>query len=212
MNFLKISLGLSLLIFLSFSTVSCAENKKSEETIPDTQMMQAGDGHQHEHNASMNMNEASEKKVITGDQDSSKSKELVAGYIQLKNALVADNSKEAAAAAGKMVKAFKAFDTSGFNAEQQKELAEIIENASEQAEHIVKNAKDIEHQREHLEVLSNDMVDLLAITGTETTLYQTRCPMFNKGEGGIWLSETKEIRNPFYGSKMLTCGSIQKEI
>ena len=169
---------------------------------------------------------AKEKK-ITGKQDvirsvsinlypdlqkTDRSKLLVASYLQLKNALVSDDAKEAAIAAEVMVRAFKGFNASGFNADQQKEIAEIIENASEQVEHIADNASKIEHQREHFEVLSNDMSDLIAIVGSEQTLYQTKCPMYNKGKGGIWLSETKEIKNPFYGGKMLTCGSVQKEI
>lgn len=145
-------------------------------------------------------------------QKADRSKLLVASYLQLKNALVSDDAKEAAIAAEVMVRAFKGFNASGFNSDQQKEIAEIIENASEQVEHIADNASKIEHQREHFEVLSNDMSDLIAIVGSEQTLYQTKCPMYNKGKGGIWLSETKEIKNPFYGGKMLTCGSVQKEI
>ena len=145
-------------------------------------------------------------------QKADRSKLLVASYLQLKNALVSDDAKEAAIVAEVMVRAFKGFNASGFNSDQQKEIAEIIENASEQVEHIADNASKIEHQREHFEVLSNDMSDLIAIVGSEQTLYQTKCPMYNKGKGGIWLSETKEIKNPFYGGKMLTCGSVQKEI
>ena len=150
--------------------------------------------------------------LYTDLQKADGSKLLVASYLQLKNALVSDDAKEAAIAAEVMVRAFKGFNASGFNADQQKEIAEIIENASEQVEHIADNASKIEHQREHFEVLSNDMSDLIAIVGSEQTLYQTKCPMYNKGKGGIWLSETKEIKNPFYGGKMLTCGSVQKEI
>ena len=87
---------------------------------------------------------------------------------------------------------------------------EILESAKEHAEHIVKSP--IDHQREHFEVLSTDIKDLIGLVGSEKTLYQDFCPMFNDGKGAIWLSEFKEIKNPYYGSKMLTCGSIQKEL
>lgn len=142
----------------------------------------------------------------------SKSDQIVSAYLQLKNALVNDDSKAAAIAAKEIIKAFKSFDISEYSSDEEAELADIIENASEQAEHISENVGNIEHQREHFEIISNDIIDLLAITGSSITLYQTRCPMFNNGKGGIWLSETKEIKNPFYGSKMLTCGSVQKEL
>ena len=36
--------------------------------------------------------------------------------------------------------------------------------------------------------------------------------MYNEGKGAIWLSETKEIKNPYLGGKMLTCGEVQEEI
>jgi hypothetical protein len=51
---------------------------------------------------------------------------------------------------------------------------------------------------------------MVAITGTENTLYQQFCPMYDKGSA--WLSMEKEIRNPYYGSKMMACGKVQKEI
>jgi hypothetical protein len=83
---------------------------------------------------------------------------------------------------------------------------EILESAKEHAEHIVK--KPIDHQREHFETLSTDITDLITLLGTDKTLYQDYCPMKKVS----WLSETKEIKNPFYGSKMLTCGSVKKQI
>jgi hypothetical protein len=48
--------------------------------------------------------------------------------------------------------------------------------------------------------------------GTKQKLYQDYCPMYNDGKGAIWISETKEIKNPFYGSQMLTCGSLKKTL
>jgi polyhydroxyalkanoate synthesis regulator phasin len=128
----------------------------------------------------------------------------------LKNALVADNKEEAAKEGEKLVGAFKQFDQSKFSEEQQKELKDIIEDATEHAEHIAKSP--IDHQREHFDVLSKDVIDLIAITGTDKTLYIDFCQMYNNNKGAQWLSESKEIKNPYYGSKMMTCGSVQKEI
>jgi len=52
------------------------------------------------------------------------------------------------------------------------------------------------------------MIDIVALLGTEKTLYEDYCPMKKMS----WLSESKEIKNPFYGSKMLSCGKVQKQI
>ena len=88
------------------------------------------------------------------------------------------------------------------------ELIEIIEDAIEHAEHIAKS--ELDHQREHFKTLSKDITDMITITGTENTLYQQFCPMYDKGSS--WLSTNKEVKNPYYGSKMPNCGKVQKEI
>ncbi len=137
---------------------------------------------------------------------------IIANYLELKNALVEDNSKKAASVAKSLNDAFSKFDISAQAKSQQNELSEIIENANEQAEHISENGSNIGHQREHLEVLSADIKDLIVISGADQSLYQTFCPMFNNGEGAMWLSASSEVKNPFYGSKMLKCGSVQQEI
>jgi hypothetical protein len=59
-------------------------------------------------------------------------------------------------------------------------------------------------------MLSKDMMDMVAITGTDATLYQQFCPMYDKGSA--WLSMEKDIKNPYYGSKMMNCGKVEKEI
>ncbi|MBK5210629.1 MAG: DUF3347 domain-containing protein, partial [Flavobacteriaceae bacterium] len=108
--------------------------------------------------------------------------------------------------------AFTQFDSSYIAEAQKQEVIDIVEDAKEHAEHISTNSGKMEHQREHFEILSKDIEDLIAITGTDRKLYQTFCPMYNNKKGAIWLSETKEIKNPYLGSKMMTCGTVQKEI
>ena len=135
---------------------------------------------------------------------------IINGYLLIKNALVNDDKYGAATGGKALLKAFSEFDMAKLTKSQHKEYMEIIENATEQAEHIVKSP--IDHQREHFEVLSTDINDLITLIGTDKTLYQDFCPMANGGKGAIWLSEFKDIKNPFYGSKMLKCGKVQKQI
>ena len=137
---------------------------------------------------------------------------IIDNYLALKDALVQDDSKNAASSGEKLFDAFSKFDISSQPKTQQKELGEIIEDASEHAEHISENSGNIDHQREHFEILSKDIRDLTLITGSDRTLYQAFCPMYNNNEGGIWLSASSEIKNPFFGNKMLKCGSVQQEI
>ena len=136
---------------------------------------------------------------------------IIKDYLALKNALVADNDKAAANAGKQLFTTLKNVDMNAIPANKHKEYMEIAENAKENAEHISDNAGKIDHQREHLASLSKDVSDLITLFGTTQKLYQDYCPMYNDGKGAVWISEAKTIKNPYYGSKMLTCGSVKKE-
>jgi len=129
-------------------------------------------------------------------------------YFNLKDALVSDDEAKAKGFGAVLKKSLRNLDVSKYTDEQQTELKEIIEDAVEHAEHI--SESPMTHQREHFKILSKDVTDMVAITGTSNTLYEQFCPMYDKGSA--WLSMSKEVRNPYYGSKMLKCGKVQKEI
>jgi len=167
--------------------------------------VKAQDGH--DHNAMKMDNKKMDHSKMTMKSDA-KAEAILSDYFNLKDALVNDDVKEAAQAGSKLIVSLKAFDRKTYENIQQLELIEIIEDATENAEHIVKSP--IDHQREHFKTLSKDVTDLLAITGTANTLYEQFCPMYDKGSA--WLSTSKEVKNPFYGSKMLKCGSVKKQI
>jgi hypothetical protein len=131
---------------------------------------------------------------------------MVMDYLAVKNALTAGNETAAATASGKMYDAMKGFDKSLLNADQKKVYDDIEDDLKEHAEHISKSK--IDHQREHFATMSKDMYDMVKAFGAGMTLYHDHCPMYN--DGSMWLSETKEIKNPFYGDKMMTCGSVEE--
>jgi Protein of unknown function (DUF3347) len=139
-------------------------------------------------------------------------KEIVNAYLQMKNAFTEDNSPNAATAGKKLDDAFKNFNKSSLTATQKKNYEDVEADAREHAEHIGKNAGNIAHQREHFEMLSKDIYDLVKAFGGEQVLYKDFDPMYNNGKGAFWLSEIKEIKNPYMGKAMLTSGSIKEEI
>jgi len=139
-------------------------------------------------------------------------KEIVSAYLQMKNAFTEDNSSGAATAGKKLEAAFKNFDKSALTSAQKKIYEEVEADAREHAEHIGKNGGNIAHQREHFELLSKDIYDLVKAFGGGQILYKDFDPMYNKGKGAFWLSETKEIKNPYMGKAMLTSGSVKEEI
>lgn len=136
---------------------------------------------------------------------------IIRDYLTLKNALVADNDEEAAIAGKNLLATLKTIDIKAIATDKHKAYMDIASDAKENAAHISENAEKIDHQREHLASLSKDISDLIALFGAPQKLYQDHCPMYNDGKGAIWISEAKSIKNPYYGNKMLTCGSVKKE-
>ena len=138
--------------------------------------------------------------------------EVVNTYIQLKNALANDNGSDAANAGEKMSEAIESFDVTSSTAGQKKLYDDVKDDIKEHAEHISANGSKIEHQREHFDMLSKDMYDLVKASKPSQTLYLDHCPMYNDNKGANWLSEVKEIKNPYLGKKMPDCGEVKEEI
>ncbi|TLP74112.1 DUF3347 domain-containing protein [Maribacter sp. ACAM166] len=201
MKKVRITTAIFVMSFVSLTVMSCKDSKK-ENLESDNHSEMTHDATKDNTMEHDNMDMVSHVGQMTG------SKQVIADYMTLKEALVATNKDAAAKAGNKMVGSLKIFEISGYTSSQQKELQDIIVDATEHAEHIGKSEMD--HQREHFKTLSKDMMDMVEITGTDATLFQQSCPMYDKGSS--WLSMSKDIKNPYYGSKMLTCGKVEKEI
>jgi hypothetical protein len=130
----------------------------------------------------------------------------------MKNDFANNDDKGAADAGNKMLKAFNGFDESSLKEADKKSFEDIRDDAKEHAEHIGMNAGNIKHQREHFDMLSKDMYDLVKKFGAGEKIYVDFCPMYNDKKGVTWLSETKEITNPYFGKDMNTCGTIKEEL
>lgn len=179
-------------LVIPFLLISCNQKNKKEETV----------------NSATNTPEAVTVKV---NPNSFSIKEIVTDYLSLKNALTKDDSNATADAGKSMVTTLGKIDMKKLSGAQMKTYMDIADDLKEHAEHIGDNEGNIAHQREHFVLMSKDINDLVATFGTDQKLYQDFCPMADEGKGAIWISEVKDIKNPYYGSEMLTCGSVRKE-
>lgn len=74
-------------------------------------------------------------------------------------------------------------------------------------------SEDIEEQRKQFDFLSQALIKSLKVFGVEgDTFYVQHCPMANDNDGAAWLSKHEKILNPYFGEKMLTCGTVQDTI
>ncbi|MEM6685143.1 MAG: efflux RND transporter periplasmic adaptor subunit [Bacteroidota bacterium] len=71
----------------------------------------------------------------------------------------------------------------------------------------------LEKQRQSFEIISKTMIELLQqFNYFENVLYVQYCPMANNDKGANWLSFEKEIKNPYFGDMMLTCGNVERTL
>lgn len=139
-------------------------------------------------------------------------KEIVDHYLHIKNALANDNAAEAAKGGEAMTTAIGKLDKSLLTAEQKKVFDADQDDLKEHAEHIGKNGSNIKHQREHFATMSEEIYALVKAFGAGRPLYHDHCPMYNDNKGGMWVSEIKEVKNPYFGAEMLTCGKVEEVI
>lgn len=139
-------------------------------------------------------------------------KEIVDHYLHIKNALASDNAAEAAKGGEAMAAAMGKLDKSLLTAAQKKVFDAVQDDLKEHAGHIGKNGSSIKQQREHFATMSEEVYTLVKAFGAGRPLYHDHCPMYNDNKGGMWVSETKEVKNPYFGAEMLTCGKVEEVI
>ena len=119
-------------------------------------------------------------------------------YIHLKDALVASNAGEAKQAADALQKSLVALSNG--------------KKASDNAAKIAAST-DLNEQRMVFSDLSNEMKSLVKEAKLASgVLYVEYCPMANNNQGAFWLSNEKQIKNPYFGDSMLKCGSVKETI
>lgn len=131
--------------------------------------------------------------------DASVSK-IYQNYLNIKNALVSDNADGASKYATEFVKSVESVNHNSIP-------KSISENLKKNAKQIA-DGKNIDSQRTSFAKLSTDMSSLsTSYKLDDNIVYVIYCPM----KKANWLSSEEEVKNPFYGKSMLTCGSVKSK-
>lgn len=146
-----------------------------------------------------------------GTQNSNQFKELFDHYFSMKDALVKSDATAAAMHAGFLLTSISSVKMESMGAKQHSVWMEKEKNIKIHAQHIA-DSKDMAHQREQFSLLSKGMYAIIKESDSGTPVYWQNCPMYNDGKGANWLSKESSIRNPYYGSMMLSCGKTIETI
>ncbi|OKL38760.1 DUF3347 domain-containing protein [Pontibacter flavimaris] len=200
-------------VVAAFTFASCSESS-SEHTEASTEHQ----GHEGMDHGDMTKADAANQAVVETPDYSSVAEpvktqvvQLVEEYLKLKDALVASDAAAAKAAANQVLNLAKAVPVADIAEAESKAYAEektgnIVSSASS-----IAGATSIDAQRESLEQLSESVYALAKAYGaTDQKLYYQHCPMALNDKGAYWLSANEEIRNPYFGDKMLKCGSTEE--
>lgn len=229
MKNLNAILSKTVLIGILTLSISCVDKKKEDsngadnlhdQEMHDEQMDHDGEMHDegemhHDGEVHDEMGHDGENHDMAemGDMtvtESQMASSVIDNYLSVKNALANDDKDAASKAGENLGKSLASFDVNAVESSKQQDAIAILDRMKTHAEHISK--MDIAHQRTHFAEINTDMRNLLAITGSDRTLYVQYCPMYADNTGGAWLSDSKDIKNPLFGSKMLKCGAVKQTI
>lgn len=147
----------------------------------------------------------------TKTQDKNQLKAIFDNYFSVKNALVKSDGNSASTSATELLSAINAVKMDNLEMDVHVVWMKVLKNLKGDTKSI-SETKDIKVQRDHFDTLSVNMYELIKVSKPETPIYYQNCPMANDGKGANWLSKENAVKNPYYGSMMLTCGKTIETI
>lgn len=172
-----------LALFLGVQLTSCKNETKAPAEVNTEH--HGHDQPQHSEDDHQMMEETAEEAQIS-------MKDAVVGdefktYLELKDALVKSDAE--------LVKKIAQAGVSQFDSAPMKAMAA---------------SSDIEEQRKEFVAMTAMMEEKLKGNILSGAVYKQYCPMAFQNQGGYWLSDSKEVLNPYFGDKMLRCGSVKE--
>jgi Cu(I)/Ag(I) efflux system membrane fusion protein len=172
-------------------TVDAAAQLQGKKSMMNQQMMQ-------DESAMIGDMEMSFSDAFSSDFD-----KALPSYLKMKDALVASDASQVSAFAKATSEKLKAISTDDLGTMEKQHLTKSIEMLD-----AIANNDILENQRAHFVILNENIVPIAMSIENSTNYYIQKCPMANNNKGAVWLSMEEEIRNPYYGDAMLTCGSV----
>ena len=207
----RIFVGLLALAAITFAACNNSGNSTSEKK----------DGMNHDHMTMDSISSAASEKAdapvikasftnVSADVSAHIS-EVMSHYFHVKHALTKDDATEAKSGATMLLQVISQFDNSLLASGQKTEYSKHVNAIKEHADAIIKSA-DVDAERMHFAELSAHTYELVKAFGAGKKVYYDHCPMAFNNKGANWLNESASIQNPYMGTKMPECGSVEQVI
>ncbi len=132
-------------------------------------------------------------------------------YFDLKDELVKSDAKSTSEKAKRLMTVINMVKMQELKSDVHTVWMKVMNDLKSDTDKIA-NATNIEKQRASFITLSENMYQLMKVSKIETPIYFQHCPMANDGKGANWLSKENQVKNPYYGSKMMSCGKTIETI
>jgi len=156
---------------------------------------------------SIQANSNKTEKTVIEDINSSQLQAVYDAYFVVKDALIKSDSKLTSAKANDLLTAITSVKMDKLKSDEHKVWMKVVKKLTSDAKSISATT-DLKKQRETFKSLSKNTYDLIKVSKSDEVVYKQYCPMADAD----WLSKEKAVKNPYYGSSMLTCGNVVETI
>lgn len=139
--------------------------------------------------------------------DSSQLQSVYDAYFNVKDALIKSDAKLTSAKAKDLLDAVTAIKMDKLKTDEHTAWMKVVKKLTADAKSI-STSTDLKKQRETFKSLSKNTYTLIKVSKSNEVVYKQYCPMADAD----WLSKEKAVKNPYYGSSMLTCGNVVETI
>ena len=147
------------------------------------------------------------ERVETENANSSQLQFVYEAYFTVKDALIKSDSKLTSAKAKDLLTAISAVKMDKLKSTEHAAWMKVMKKLTADAKNISVTT-DLKKQRETFKSLSKNTYELIKVSKSEQAVYKQYCPMADAD----WLSKEKAVKNPYYGSSMLTCENVVETI
>ncbi|MGQ7947686.1 DUF3347 domain-containing protein [Flavobacterium sp. WC2509] len=145
--------------------------------------------------------------IIKDIQESSQLKPVFDNYFAMKEALIKSDAKTTSVKAASLLTSISAVKTDKLKSAERTVWMKVMKKMTVDAK-VISSNQDLKKQRETFKSLSKNTYELIKASNPTETIYIQYCPMADAN----WLSKEKAVKNPYYGSSMLTCGNVIETI
>lgn len=140
-------------------------------------------------------------------QEANQLKPVFDNYFLLKDALVKTDSKSAAISSKELLTAITAVKMETLKMDVHMVWMKVFKDLTADVKNI-SETQDIKKQKELFKSLSKNTYELIKVSKFTEPVYYQYCPM----QDANWLSKENTVKNPYYGSQMLSCGKTVETI